>query len=268
MHRRTGPLRHKLCAGFYRHLSPVGRNARVHARKCVRINIRTYFRISVRTLYISCIISEVSIICDMTVTGETIRMDVKRMSHEACQIKCQNILYIFIDYTMRLCQTTCQSIYQTTSQTKCLCQTTCQSDFQETCWICQNMCQTTCHTWCQRICQNNLWNICPNVWNVWRYFIIHVRMDIRIYIYTHSISVGITQSTVFCSFLNIEPVFGSLQIFYDSAAKAKQNLRHRISLRLIRAGNQESGLLHACTHHKHRWLQQHVVNLASKFHLS
>ena len=146
MHRRTGPLRHKLCAGFYRHLSPVGRNARVHARKCVRINIRTYFRISVRTLYISCIISEVSIICDMTVTGETIRMDVKRMSHEACQIKCQNILYIFIDYTMRLCQTTCQSIYQTTSQTKCLCQTTCQSDFQETCWICQNMCQTTCHT--------------------------------------------------------------------------------------------------------------------------
>lgn len=36
MHRRTGPLRHKLCAGFYRYLSPVGTNARVHARKCVR----------------------------------------------------------------------------------------------------------------------------------------------------------------------------------------------------------------------------------------
>ena len=126
----------------------------------------------------------------MTVTGENIRMDVKRMSHEACQIKCQNILYIFIDYTMRLCQTTCQSIYQTTSETKCLCQTTCQSDFQETCWICQNMCQTTCHTWCQRICQNNLWNICPNVWNVWRYFIIHVRMDIRIYIYIHTLYFG------------------------------------------------------------------------------
>ena len=139
MHRCTGPLRHKLSAGSYKHLSPARTNARVKARKCVRTQVRTYFRKDFQDIrwnivyiymYISCTISQVSIICDMIFTGENIRMDVNKYVTLSLPGQMPESIVYFVDYTIRLCQTTCWSIYQTT---KCqsICQTTCQCHLQE-----------------------------------------------------------------------------------------------------------------------------------------